>query len=284
MIRSGVVLAFCLALFVSPAPTLAAEEALKLAILPYIAASALHTKFTPLVEYLSHEIGQNIVIEVSQSYDSHIDTVGRGKADIAYMGPAPYIILKKRYGVGAILAGLEIRGKRTFHGVIITRSDCDCTSLQDLAGKKFAFGNVNSTMAHLVPRYMLLQAGNGGVKLAGYDFLANHDNVALGVLMGDFHAGAVKEETFQKYRHRGLQMLTTTPEIAAQLFVADKKLPAATISKIRQAMYRLHKSEAGRKILTAIKKDATGLVPAADHEFDNHRHIIESLIGRGILP
>lgn len=68
-----------------------------------------------------------------------------------------------------------------------------------------AFGDPESTMSHLVPRFMLWRVGVTGEVLADYQFLSNHTNVALGVLVGDFDAGAVKEEVFYEFEPKGLK-------------------------------------------------------------------------------
>jgi hypothetical protein len=43
--------------------------------------------------------------------------------------------------------------------MIIARNDSNIRTLADLAGKRFAFGDPNSTMSHFVPRTVLAGAG-----------------------------------------------------------------------------------------------------------------------------
>jgi len=79
---------------------------------------------------------------------------------------------------------------------------------------------------------MMRQAGVTIDKLAGHAFLKNHHNVALGVLLGNFDAGAVKEDVFDEYRQQGLKTLKKTPPISEHLFVVRKTLPPETDKKI----------------------------------------------------
>ena len=176
-----------------------AEKTMIFAVHPYLPATELVKKYTPLTDYLSSKINLPIRIHISKDYKDHIDKIGGDKADIAYMGPASYVKVVNRYGKKPILARLEIKGKPAFQGIIITGKDSNLHNLTDLAGKRFAFGDPNSTMSHLVPRFMLWEAGVGIEKLAGHAFLKNHHNVAIGVLAGDYDAGAVKEAVFYKY-------------------------------------------------------------------------------------
>lgn len=254
-----------------------ASDRLILAVHPYLPATEIVERFTPLVKYLSKELGEQIEIEVSRDYLDQIMKIGNNKVDIAYMGPASYVKMVDRYGRKPLLARQEINGNRTFQGVIIVRKDSPLHTLKDLAGKRFAFGDPESTMSHLVPRYMLWEEGVTIDKLGGYAFLKNHHNVALGVLTGDFDAGAVKEEVFDEYEKRGLRELARTPELSEHLFVASNRLSPEKVQKLRDALQSLSDKEEGRNIMTSIKKTITGMVPVKDGDYDNLRDILHVL-------
>jgi len=258
-----------------------AGEPLTLGVHPYLASTELVRRFKPLADYLGRKLNEPVVVEISIDYQDHIDKIGKGKLDIAYIGPAPYVKLVKTYGPKRLLARLEINGEPTFTGVIIKARDNPINSLAELRGKSFAFGDPNSTMSHLVPWYMIRQAGLTVRDLGRYSFLHNHNNVALGVLVGDFDAGAVKEEVFFKYRSRGLSELARTPRISEHLFVASDKLPDAQVKAIRDALLRLKDDPEGKAIMVSIKKTVTGLVPVRDSDYDNLRHILASLADAG---
>ena len=170
-----------------------------------------------------------------------------------------------------------------FHGKIIARKDSPINSLTELVGKSFAFGDPDSTMSHLVPHYMLLEAGVTDDKLKQTKFLGNHDNVALGVLAGNFDAGGVKEEVFYKYEKRGLKVIATTPALSEHVFVASDALPEPIVSKIREALLNADKSEQGLDALHAIKTSMTALVPAQDSDYDNLREILSVLKSHRII-
>jgi phosphonate transport system substrate-binding protein len=251
---------------------------------PYLPATELVKRYTPLMEYLGRKLNQPVQIQVSKDYQDHIDKIGRDKVDIAYMGPASYVKVVNHYGRKPILARLEINGKPVFQGVIIIRKGSSISNLADLSGKSFAFGDPNSTMSHLVPRYMLWKDGVNIENLAKHAFLDNHNNVALGVLAGDYDAGAVKEEVFYKYQTRGLKALMKTPEISEHLIIAGNNLHAAKVKVLREALYGLKKDEQGGNIMSAIKKTMTGMVPASDEDYDNLRTILYALEKIGVRP
>lgn len=259
-----------------------AGEGLKLAIHPYLPPTELVQRFSPLAKYLERVLKRPITIWISKDYQEHIDNIGQDEVDIAYMGPAPYVTMVNIYGRKPLLARLAINGDPHFRGVIITRKDMPLRRIEDLKGKRFAFGDPSSTMSHLVPRYLMLQAGIGVEQLKSYEFLNSHNNVALGVLMGDFDAGAVKPEIFAKYQSRGLKVLAETPAISEHLFVASNRLPEDTVQQLREALYRLNKTPSGTVVLHAIKEDASALVPVSDADYDNLRTILAALEASGV--
>lgn len=261
-----------------------AQKSLILSVHPYLSASELINRFTPLCRYLSQKLGENISIRIAKDYDDHIKQIGEDNVDIAFIGPAPYIKMVDKYGKKRILARMEINGKPTFQGVIMVAKSSSFQSLKDLTGKRFAFGDPNSTMSHLVPRFMMWNVGISSDKLESFKFLHNHNNVALGVLMGDFDAGAVKEEVFDKYRHRGLRVLTKTPSISEHLFVANNSLPQDTINSLKRALLNLKNEKEGLYVLSKIKKNLTNMVPAEDKDYDNLRTILRALAKIGVQP
>ncbi len=259
-----------------------AEQPLILGIHPYLASSELVRRFTPLANYLSGALKRPVTIELSNSYGTHIQKIGNDMVHIAFMGPASYVIMTEQFGKKPILAGLESNGKKTFHGVIVTNKDSRITSLRQLKGKRFAFGDPDSTMGHLVPRYMLRKEGVDVKDLRSHMFLANHDNIALSVLAGNFDAGAVKNEIFLKYQAEGLRPIAFTPEISDHVFVASSLLPKQTVEAIRRALLGLKDRKEGKQILSLLRADITALVPAEDGEYDSLREVIRELKQAGV--
>ena len=258
-------------------------EPLVLGIHPYLAPSELIERFLPLAESLGRKTGRPISIEISRDYAEHIKRIGEGQVDMAYMGPASYVEAVRKYGEFPLLAQQEIKGKPYFRGVVIKKAGSPLKGLKGLRGGKFAFGDPGSTMSHLVPRYMLLEAGLGAEDYR-FEFLHSHDNVALGVLVGDFDAGAVKEETFYKYQNRGIEALSYTPRISEHLFIARRGLSAGTVESLRKAMHALSGEPGGKQVLSSIKKDLSGLVSVKNKDYDNLRRIIEGLREVGVKP
>jgi len=258
-------------------------EDLILGVQPYLSKEKLIHSFVPLAEYLGKKIDRTIRLGIAKNYKEHIERVGNDEYDIAFMGPAPYVKLTTEYGPKTTpLARFEIQGKPYFQGKIIIPKNSTLKELRDLKGKRFAFGDPESTMSHLVPHYMLIEAGVHVEDLAHFDFVGSHDDVVQRVLAGDYDAGAVQDQVFYELEPWGLRELATTPQISEHLFVASNKLDPETISKLRTALYELKDSEQGRQIMQGIKVTLTAMVPVQDSDYDNLRAIIHKMAEAGI--
>ncbi len=260
----------------------ASAEALMLCVHPYRPASELQRDFKPLVEYLSRELGTTVHLHIAKDYREHIALIGQGKMDIAFMGPAPYVLLTQSYGKPEVIGRLETNGKSSFAGVIFVPLKSPVRSLQDLKGKRFAFGSRESTMSRLMPAYMLMQAGVGDKQFARRSFLSNHDNVILGVMMGDFDAGAVMEDAFLEKRNMGIRQVARTPEMPEHVYVARKGLPGKIVARLRAALLSMNNRPEGRDALRSLRPSATGVVVAADRDYDGLRAVLRELKAGGV--
>lgn len=265
----------CIVLLVWQCTALAAtSKGLRFGVHPYLPTEEIKRNFTPLVAHLSSKLKMPVSLQVSKDYESHVILSGNNSLDISYLGPSSYVSLIRRYGKRPILGRLEVKGKPFFHGIIISASNSQIFSLKDLIGRRFAFTSSGSTMGYRVPRYLLAKAGIKLEQLGEQKFLGNHKNVALGVLVGDFDAGAVKEEVFEKYRDKGLRKLAQSEPISEHVFVCRKNLPAWQIKRLREALYNLKNTAAGLRVLQSIKSTVTGIMPGEDKDYDTLRKIM----------
>ncbi len=260
-----------------------AQDVLTLGVHPLHSVSIIQEKFSPLAEYLSRELGQKVQLRIGTSYQEHIDAVGRDQLDIAYMGPVGYVQMRALYGPKKLIAVQEVDGKPTSMGIIFTRRECPCESLDELKTGEFAFVDSHSTMGFMLPAYVLLRENPEIITAQRYRFLKTHEDVALGVLAGDFIAGSVKEDVFHTYREKGLKKLAETPPVAEHLFVASSHLSARISAEIQAAFLKLNDSERGLEIMRAIKPTISGFAAVDDSAYDSLRTILENLKQQGLM-
>jgi len=254
-----------------------AERTITLGVHPYLSPSEIEQRYQPLAQYLEITLGTKVVVRVGRDYQEHVVLVGTDKIDIAFLGPAAYVRMVEKYGRKPILARLETRGNPVFNGYLVTSQGSGVTDIASLRGKRFAFGDPASTMSHLIPRHMLLNSGIDLDDLSRYAFLGSHTNVALGVLAGEYDAGAVKGEVLAAYRDQGLRAFAKSAPFSEHLFVTRSDASPFFIEAVKNALYRLSASPEGRAILSGLKRGITGMVPAQDADYDNLREVLKTL-------
>lgn len=251
-----------------------AATGLVFAVHPYLAGSEIEQRFAPLARRLSRDIGLPITLRVSPNYDAHIQAVGQGLADLAYIGPAELLLVEARFGRRHRLGQIVFSDRRWLSGHLVTRQPpanpaaSSAERLASLRGQRIAFVDRQSTMGYLVPIAVLRAAGIHENEFESSKFVGSHDNVALGVLAGEFQVGAVKDETFEKYRRQGLYSLLEMPLVPEHVFVASPRIPAEWQRRLQQALFGLADDDEGKAVLHAIRDDVSKIVPVDGRAFD----------------
>ena len=167
---------------------------LRVALLPDENASTIIQNAQPLKTHLERALRKEIEIVVTTDYSSMIEAARFGRIEIAYFGPFSYVLAKSRApGIEPFAVGIE-RGSPFYNSVVIAQKGGPVTSLADVRGKPFAFGDQASTSSHLVPRAILLQrAGLDGARDYRPVHVGTHDAVARTVQSGQAPAGALSK-------------------------------------------------------------------------------------------
>src|SRR5262249_13972971 len=121
----------------------------------------------------------------------------------------------------------------------------DVGGLADLTGKRFAFGDVNSTSGHLMPAYFMRRAGVDPAVLERAIYTGGHDATALAVAERRVDAGALDEAGWERLMREGKidpakgHVFWTTPPFVDYVWVARRALDPAVARKIADAFLAL---------------------------------------------
>jgi len=230
-------------------------------------ATEIYRSFTPILEALTASMETrlhrpvDIKLAISKDYSDTIESLIRGDVDFVRVGPASYVTAKgKQSGIELIAMETE-GGDKIFKGVVIVLKDSKLQTLADLRGKKFAFGDQNSTIGRYLIQAELFKAGITSADLAGYKYLGRHDIVAREVEIGDFDAGSVMQSAFDKANTKGTLRVLTSFDNVTKPWVARKDLDKAIIEAIQSALYAI-KDPA---VLKGLK--ISGFIPTSDDEY-----------------
>lgn len=227
-------------------------------------------RMTPLTEYLTKKTGIKISFRASPNLGSAVNELGKDFTQIAYLTPVAYIEARDKYKVQPLVSPLT-HGKSTFNLVVAVRSDSPHKTMDDLKGKKFAFGDQKALLQRAV-------VVGGGVKLeefSNYGFLKHYDNIAKAVLNKDFDGGILKDTIYEEFAPKGLRKIYTSPPLSSYLFAVSDRLPPATVKKLRNAFLELKPSNPEHAaVLKELDKGYNGFEPQEDKDYDPTRKLI----------
>ncbi|MCL5060049.1 MAG: PhnD/SsuA/transferrin family substrate-binding protein [Candidatus Thermoplasmatota archaeon] len=227
-------------------------------------------RMTPLTEYLTKKTGIKISFRASPNLGSAVNELGKDFTQIAYLTPVAYIEAHDKYRVQPLVSPLT-HGKSTFNLVIAVRSDSPYKTMEDLKGRKFAFGDQKA----LLQRAVVVGAGVKLEDFSNYGFLKHYDNIAKAVLNKDFDGGILKDTIYEEFAPKGLRKIYTSPPLSSYLFAVSDRLPPATVKKLRNAFLELNASNPEHAaVLKELDKGYGGFEPQEDKDYDPTRKLI----------
>ena len=214
---------------------------LRVALLPDENAATLIQNAQPLKAYLEKTLGKDIELIVTTDYSSMIEAMRFGRIEIAYFGPFSYVLAKsKAPEIEPFAVGIE-KGSPTYNSIIIAQASGPVSSLADIKGKPFGYGDQASTSSHLIPRAYLLKNGLDAAKDYKPVYLGAHDAVARAVQSGQVPAGALSKAIYEALIQRKIidpdkiKVLAVTDPIPNYPMVFQGNLAPALKDKIRKA-------------------------------------------------
>ena len=256
------VLAFCLLL---AAPGRTADAPLRVSMIPTTDPSRMLRDAEPLVARLEKATGRKVKLTIPQNYAAVVEAMVQGQLDLAHFGGFTFVQASKRAGAVPLV---QRERDRAFHSKFITARD-EVKSLADLKGKRFAFGDVNSTSGHLMPAYFMRKEGVDPAVLDGAIYTGGHDATALAVAEKRVDAGALDEAVWDRLVKEGkveaskVRVFWTTPAFVDYVWAARKDLDPAIQKKLAEAFLTLDPASAeDKKVLDRLS--ATSRYVAVD--------------------
>ncbi|HWF84128.1 MAG TPA: phosphate/phosphite/phosphonate ABC transporter substrate-binding protein [Vicinamibacterales bacterium] len=235
----------------------AAEAPLKVGMIPDAGATQVSVEEkAPLQAYLAKALGRPVALVIPTNYNATVEGLGNGSLDFAYLGGLTYVKAHASYGV-VPLVQRDI--DQQFHSLLITQSASSIHTIADLKGKRFAFGDINSTSGHLMAYRAMTEDGIDPDKsLQSYRYTGSHAATVQAVASGVADAGATDETVFKSLIADGkvdgskLRVFYTTPAFVDYVWVARKDVDVAAQKKFADTFLGL---TAGRddQILTILR-------------------------------
>jgi phosphonate transport system substrate-binding protein len=276
--RSLLASAAALAALAAVPRTARAATAVRIGMIPDAGATQISIdQKKPLRDYLAAKLGRDVDLVIPTNYNATVEALGNGSLDFAYLGGLTYVKAHALYGVVPLV---QRNSDRQFHSLFITQTASPINALKDLRGKKFAFGDINSTSGHLMPFYALTQAGLDPDKDLSYRYTGNHPATAKAVESGVVDAGAMDESVYHamvdanQLDKSKVRVFVTTPPFLDYVWVARKDAAPADRAAFSNAFLSLH-APGDAAVLDILR--GTAFVRANDAEYDLLRTIATKL-------
>ncbi|MDO9633229.1 MAG: phosphate/phosphite/phosphonate ABC transporter substrate-binding protein [Humidesulfovibrio sp.] len=251
-------------------------DTLKVALLPDESPSTVIKNNRALKDYLEKALGKKVELVVTTDYSSMIEAMRHGRLDLGFFGPLSYVLAKSKSDIEPFAAMLK-KGKTTYRGVVIASVASGINRIEDIKGKKMAYGDTASTSSHLIPKSMLKAKGLEPKKDYEEHFVGNHDAVALNVQNNNAQAGGLSESIFNMLVEKGtislskVKVLAVSNEFPEYPWVMRSNLTLALKKKIKAAFLGM-KDPA---VLKPFKAD--GFAPIIDKDYDVVRDLAKIL-------
>ena len=147
-----------------------------------------------LKAYTEETLGVPTKLFAPADYDGVIQGLLGGTIDMAWLGASGYAktYLEDPNAVTPVLVKINLDGSYGYHSIGFARKDSGITSLEDMAGKKFGFGDPNSTSGYLIPSIEIPASGKSmvpGEYFGDVIFTGGHEQTIVAVYNGDIDAG-----------------------------------------------------------------------------------------------
>ena len=230
-------------------------------------------QYLPFLRYLEDATGYRFDLRFTPKNVKIVDDLGQGVVQFAAIGAGSYIEARARYGVVPLARGLNIHGKAEYRSVIFTHPQSPVKKIQDLRGKRFAFGSITSTQGHVIPRIILAESGLTLDDLSAYEYAGSHRNCANVVVAGGFDAGGMQDIMGKNMEAAGLiRIIKTSNYYPSSGIVANKEVPAEKLAKVKQALLdfdpKLHSVDLYHWERTEM---ASGFCEARDEDYEELR-------------
>jgi phosphonate transport system substrate-binding protein len=252
----------------------AADKPITIALIP---DGLSQSERLPLQKYLSEQMGKEVKLVVPETYTVTMAGLSDGSIDFACLGAVNYVRTRGKVGVVPLV---QRNIDQQLHSVFIAGTDRPIHSLNDLRGKKFAYGDINSTSAHFMPYLEMKRAGLNPEHDLDFRYSGGHPMTVKLVETGIVDAGAVDETVFNSLVNGGkvdsgkVHVFYTSKPFVDYVYVARRDVSETQREKFATALLKLKKGE-NDQILRVLRADK--FVRATDDEYETVRQLAHEL-------
>lgn len=220
----------------------------------------------PLQTGLSELLGRDVQVLQLKAFQVR-SKFERGELDLALVSAADYVQIAGDDVCSLLAVCHNPDGSDHSSGLIVTAASSDVQSLDQLKGKRFAFGPRDDPILHIAAGQALIDAGVELGDLAKellppYGFHTNSFEAAKAALYEGVAAAVVTESVFDSWPESGglllqgklgrdrFRMLGKTPSVPNRAFLAGANVDAKLAERVRE--YLLEKVQSQPNVLESL--------------------------------
>lgn len=243
--------------------------------------SMVFSKFKSFSAYLSKTSGLKVELLISKDFEEFISRIKNHEADFFYLDPVVYLYYREFFDKTFLYAPLcsfidAYKHKPKETGCIVTRSDSNIKTIEDVKGKRVIFGPKGSATKYIAARQAFANKGIDLKRdLAGYSFGGGCMDIVLDILHYKADVGCIRTlmcpicQHSIYYKHSTLDTsklshVATTPPVGAWVLTCGVHVDAKAVGKIFDA---LPKASGMQKYETFPREIRSGFIKVDDTHF-----------------
>ena len=199
--------------------------------------------FTQLKDYLAQDLAMEVELTCHTTYAGIIRDLIDDKVDVAMLSPLVLLRTQSARRMRPVAYGIfRSSGFFSYKSVILVAQNSPFTSLSDLADKRMAFVDPNSTSGYHIPKRALQRAGVKLGHLKKVEFYGNHVDAIKALLEDKVDAAATFEdlvernEILRKDRKKLRRLWTSNFVIPADCFATTTRVSLRLRKRLRSAL------------------------------------------------
>lgn len=219
--------------------------------------------FLPMSQYLESKTSIKINYIYKEDYQDILEGFKDGSIDMAYLGPLPYLSLKKKYEfIEPILTFKQDDGLTKYRCVLVKFKEDEFKIDSEI---KVALTQPLSTCGYFMSSVLLRE--NFNIDLSGqkYDYKMSHSNALIGVLKGEYLIAGVRERSAKEFESLGLEIIAKSKLLPSfSLVVNTKTLTKEQIQSISGTLLELEYNDS--KGLRSVLSNGVAKTPKEDYD------------------
>ncbi len=241
------------------------QKPLIFGVAPFMSPVALVKRMSPLRKYLSETLNRPVIIETTKDAKEYVPRALEGRYDLILGGPTFALMM-----ADSDLYDLQLIQSSPMTGHLVVLVDSPVQTIEDLIGKKIGTPPAAGFLGQLSHSYFE-QLGLKGEKAVDVHHFHSHNDAISALRRGETQASLIAGFMEQHLNEKGIKIRTIvrSSEYPGLTVLTSSRLDDELTVRIIDALLRLGKDKAGKKVLQAISMPPFRVISA--NEFDKVR-------------